>query len=211
MKRLFFSLVLLSVSFAAQCQIQFGLKAGVSSTDLTNMDMYLDRDGSNNIAVAFEDAAYGIHFGFYTRVSLLGIYIEPSFLLNSTKLSYNLREEIFDTGVVESVASETFETLDIPVMVGYKLGFLRLQMGPVAHLQLNSTSELIDLNGYKEKIKEATYGYQIGAGLDIFKVRLDLNYEGGISSYADHINVGGEAYSLSDNPSRIVATLGYKF
>lgn len=202
---------LLFMSLTAYGQLEFGLRAGVSSVDLADSELILANGQDQNLSVAVSDASYGFHFGVYSRLSLLGIYIEPAVLFNSSNVDYTLREQIFDTEVTETIVSEKYEKLNIPIMLGYKLGFLRLQGGPVAHIHLNNISELTDIDGYSEKAKSATYGYQLGVGLDILKVRLDLNYEGNLSSYTDHISIDGEEYSFAENPARIVASIGYKF
>lgn len=211
MRRLVFSALLSSFALLSYAQIEFGLKAGVSSMDLADQSLYAIGTHNTNISLAIEESTYGYHFGVYSRIGLLGIYVEPAILFNSSEVNYKLREEIFDTGIIETSKSEKFQTLDLPLMVGYKLAFLRLQAGPVAHLHLNSVSELTDVEGYSQKFDSATYGYRVGAGLDILKVRLDLTYEGNLSEYGDHINIDGQSYSFGENPARIVATLGYKF
>jgi len=211
MLRLIVLFLFLFSSYTMSSQLEFGLKAGLSSVDLADTELILANNAGNNVSLAVQEASYGLHFGIYGRLSLLGLYIEPAVLFNSSNVDYTLREQIFDTEVTETIVSEKYEKLNIPVMVGYKLGFLRLQAGPVAHVHLNNISELTDLGGYSEKARSATYGYQLGVGLDILKVRLDLNYEGNLSSYTDHITIDGYEHSFAENPARIVASIGYKF
>ena len=126
-------------------------------------------------------------------------------------LIYNLSEEIFDTGIISSIRSESYNNLDIPLMVGIKVGPFRLQGGPVAHIFLNSSSDLTAISGYSQKFKDASYGIQGGIGLDIHKVRLDFNYETNISLFGDHINIDGQPYDFDQRPGRLVASIGVKF
>jgi len=196
---------------SVQALFEFGLKAGVSSLDLADNAINISNNQNSTLSLAVSESNYGYHFGVYSRVSFLGIYVEPALLFNSSQVNYNISEQIFDEEVVEITKSEKYEKLDIPLLVGYKLGFFRVQGGPVAHLHLNSVSELTDINGYGQKFKDATYGYQLGVGLDILKVRLDLNYEGNLSNYGDHIVVDGQEFSFGESPARLVASLGYRF
>lgn len=197
-------------TLTAQAQFEIGVRAGLSSMDIDPNTILL-QNGDNDIHVSVDNANYGFHFGLYSRISFLGIYVEPNFLFNSSSVDYNLREEIFDTGVINSVRSESYNNLDIPLLVGCKLGFFRVQAGPVAHIFLNSTSELTDIPGLNQKFKDATFGGQIGFGLDIMKVRLDLNYEVNLSKFGSHINVGDSSFDFDDRPSRLIASLGVKF
>jgi len=88
---------------------------------------------------------------------------------------------------------------------------LRLQAGPVAHFYLDSTSDLFSINGYKHNFKEATYGGQIGIGLDIWRFRFDALYETNFSKFGEHIEIDGEQFAFDDGADRVVLTMGVRF
>lgn len=209
MKKSFFILFML-LSTLSYSQFEMGLKAGLSSTDLSPESIIFN-NGENTTEISIAEAKYGFHLGLYTRISIANIFIEPAFLFNSTSVDYNLTEQIFDTGIFSSIGSETYNNLDIPLMVGMKVGFLRLQGGPVAHIFLNSASDLTDIDGYSQKFKDATYGVQGGLGLDIGKIRLDLNYEANLSRFGGDIEIDGHPYQFDQRPARMVASLGIRF
>jgi hypothetical protein len=209
MKKIFLGLLMM-VSTLSYAQFELGIKTGISSTDLTPKSILIN-NGGNDLTLTIEEANYGFHLGLYTRVTIANIFIEPAFLLNSTSVDYKLTEEIFDSGVLTSIRTETYNNLDIPLMVGIKLGPFRVQGGPVAHIFLNSSSELTEISGYAQKFKDASYGLQGGIGLDILKVRLDLNYETNLSLFGDHINIDGQSYDFDQRPGRLVASVGIKF
>jgi len=211
MRRLLLSAVLILTMAPLFGQIEFGLKAGVSSLDLSDSELSVTSADATQLKLAIAEANYGFHFGVYSRVKLLNIYIEPALLFNSSHINYTLQEGIFDESIVTSTKTEKFNKLDIPVMVGIKTGFLRLQAGPVAHLHISSLSELTDVDGYSQQFSTATYGFQLGAGIDILKVRLDVNYEGNLSRVGEHIQIDGQSYTFGESPSRIVASIGYRF
>jgi len=210
MKRIALFVCLTMATMTTSAQFEIGVRAGLSSTDIDPNSIVL-QNGDNDVQVSVIEANYGFHFGLYSRISFLGIFVEPNFLFNSSSVDYQLREEIFDTGVINSIRSESYNNLDIPILVGCKLGFFRVQAGPVAHIFLNSTSELTDIPGLNQKFKDATFGGQIGFGLDIMKVRLDLNYEVNLSKFGSHLNVGGSTFDFDDRPSRLIASLGVRF
>lgn len=209
MKKSFFVLFML-ISTLSFSQFEMGIKTGLSSTDLSPESLIIN-NGETTTKLTLAQANYGYHFGLYTRVKIANIFIEPSFLFNSSSVDYNLEEQIFDTGIVNSIKSETYNNLDIPLMVGMKIGFLRIQGGPVAHIFLNSASELTDINGYSQKFKDATYGIQGGIGLDILRIRLDLNYETNLSNFGGDIDIDGNPYQFDQRPARLVASLGIRF
>lgn len=202
--------LMLIIHTAASGQFELGIKTGVSSTNLQPGSIIIGT-GDQSSTLSIKEANYGFHFGLYTRVTVANIFVEPAFLFNSSSVDYNLEEGIFDSGVIKTVRTETYNNLDIPLMVGMKIGPLRIQGGPVAHIFLNSASDLTAIDGYAQQFREASYGIQGGLGLDILKVRLDLNYETNLSAFGDHINVGGTPYEFDQRPTRLVASVGIKF
>lgn len=196
-------------TLSLSAQVEFGIKAGISSYDLAD-DFQKWRDADADIKDVISDAGYGYHFGLYSRLKLPLFYIEPAILLNSNKVSYNLAGNGTDS-VFNNLKKERYYNIDVPIMLGTKIWFFRVQGGPVAHVFLNSSSELTDIKGYGEKFKDARFGYQAGIGLDLKRLRLDVNYEGNFSSFGDTINVGGATVNIDDNAARIVMSLGYKF
>lgn len=209
MKRTFFILFML-ISTLSNAQFEIGVKMGLSSTDLTPETITLE-NGDITSELSIAQANYGFHFGLYTRVCIANIFIEPAFLFNSSSVDYNLEEQIFDTGIFSSIKSESYNNLDIPFMVGMKIGFFRIQGGPVAHIFLNSASELTAIDGYSQKFQDATYGFQGGIGLDILKLRFDLNYETNLSRFGGEIDINGTPYQFDQRPGRLVASLGIRF
>jgi hypothetical protein len=190
-------------------QIEFGVKAGLSSYDLAKDGIFI-KNGNENIEWNVDNAGYGHHFGIYTRLSLLGVFIEPAFLFNSNTVNYNIKT-YGESGVFNTVKSETYNHMDIPVLAGFKLGVLRFQGGPVGHLFINSVSDVVDIKGYEQRFKNASYGWQAGAGVDVWKLRFDLLYEGNLDKFGDHITIGGNNYTFANSPSRLMLTMGYKF
>jgi len=209
MRKLLFSLTLLFYSALSYGQIEVGIKGGLSSLDLISDGIEV-KNGLNNLKIDFKDASYGHHLGLYARVSFLGLYVEPSVLFNSNKVNYQLTE--YSEGqVITKLFNEKYHSLDLPVMVGIKAGLFRLYGGPVAHLHLSSTSDLTNFSSYNQKFKDASYGYQAGFGFDIWKLRLDVAYEGNLTAFGDHINIDGQSYNFGQSASRVLGTVGYKF
>ena len=49
-------------------------------------------------------------------------------------------------------------------MIGFNIGPVRLQLGPVASILISDDAYLLDFDGFKEEYKSATFGYQAGHG-----------------------------------------------
>ncbi len=209
MKKTSVLIVLLIFSLKGYAQLEIGLKFGLNTTSISNQAIVYNND-EQHLEIDLTEVEYGYQLGIYSRLSVASFYLEPIAVFNSSRINYQITE--FTEGeIINSIKSESFRSLDIPVLFGIKMGFFRIQTGPVAHINIDSKSELIDIDGYEQKFKEATYGFQIGAGLDIWKLRMDLNYEGNFSRFADHLSINGTDLAFDDAASRILFTLGYKF
>lgn len=211
MQKLMISLFMfLLISSSAIGQVDFGIKGGMHSTDLTTNGIQLPGIEGGGPILNFKDSKYGYHFGTFARIGLLGIYVEPSFMFNSTSIDYTL-EEIGETGVFNSIKNERYNKFDIPLMFGFKAGIFRLYGGPVAHLHISSSSDLLDFPGYEQRFKEANYGYQTGIGISFWKVIVDLHYEGNLSKFGDHIIIDGQELSFENASTRLMLTAGLVF
>jgi hypothetical protein len=209
MKQVLLFVFVLVISFTAHSQIEFGVKAGLSSYDLAK-DGLIANNGTQNIEWNISKAGYGHHFGIYTRLSMLGLYLEPALLFNSNTVTYDIKR-YGESGVFNTIKSEKYNHMDIPVMAGFRVGKLRFQGGVVGHLFINSISDAVDIKGYEQRFKGATYGWQAGTGLDLWRLRFDLAYEGNLDKFGDHITIGGYNYAFSKAPSRLLLTMGFKF
>ncbi len=191
-------------------QVELGIKLGLHSTDITEEGLEILDGDLKSLELAALGSQYGINLGVYSKLNVLGLFIEPAVIFNSTTVSYKLSD--FTEGETQlALLQETYNNLDIPVHVGMKFFFLRAYTGPVAHVTLNSRSDLTSISGFIERFNQATYGWQIGAGIDILKFRLSLTYETNLSRLGNHISIGNNEYAFDQRPSRVIALLGIKF
>ena len=190
----------------------WGIKGGVSTPDIKPDDVNPLKINNikDSISIKIKDANYGWQLGGFTRFKIGRFYIQPEVLFNSSSSTYstsslNLRN------VIDSVRNESFRNLDIPVMLGFKFGTLRLNAGPVAHYHLSSSDQLTNLSGYVANFSKFTYGYQAGIGLDFGHVGLDLRYEGNFNQYGDYITFGNTTFAFSQKPSRTILNISIAF
>lgn len=191
-------------------QFEAGVRAGLSSVDLADNLSVTAATEQGFVSIRPAEAQYGFHFGLYSRVTILGLYIEPALLFNSSSMTYCVVESNED-GLVESLRSETYRDVDVPLMVGVKLSAFRFYGGPVASFHLDSASDLVSIDGYKQNFEDSTFGFRVGAGLDLWRLRFDLGYEGSLSRYGDHIAIGGRDFAFDDQPGRLIGSIGVRF
>ncbi len=191
--------------FAAQAQVRFGIRSGLSSSQLSSETIQ-----SNGLSLAIKDASYGFHFGVFGRLKFNERwYLQPEAVLNSTSVDFEVTD--FGDGFQDKVLTEKYRHLDLPLMVGYKLGPLRLEAGPTGHVYVASKSELEQIGSYDRRFNDFTLGYQAGVGLDLWKLTLDLRHEGNFDRFGDHMSIGGQQVNFSQRPTRWVMSVGFSF
>jgi len=198
MKKLFVILLVVLVSIPVFSQIKFGIKAGVSTTSLSMKTLKTVNSGTTSYTVeALKDAKYGFHGGAFMRLTLFGIYLQPELLFSTRTNEYTVKNVHTSAS---SIVKQNFNKLDIPVMLGLKLGPVRLNAGPAASLLINSPKDLINHPDFKNMYSRMTFGYQAGLGLDILNtLTIDLRYEGSLKRYQNQIeNLEGTTFNLDN-------------
>lgn len=199
------------VGMTGLSQIRLVLSGGLHTVDVTSDDFnFFNKDNTDSFNLKFENASYGLHFGGGIRITLGNFYIQPELLFNSNKAHFKFTD-FNATSAYDSIRSEKYQYLDFPLILGVKLGVLRICLGPVAHIFLNNNSELLDISGYEDKFKTATFGYQAGIGFDIKFISIDLRHEGNFSKYNDHIVFFGNKLNFDNKASRLIGTLSIRF
>lgn len=193
----------------AQVDVRVGLRAGVTTSDVTTDEIRFTSAGQD-FGLALEDARYGYQGGLFLQLRAGNFVVQPEVLFNAEGSDYRLRA-FRGSEIVSTLREERYQYLDVPVMLGYKVGPLRLQAGPVGHAFLSSTSELEGLAEYDAVFDKFSFGYQAGVGLDLWRVLLDFKYQGGVRGVGDHLRFGGQDIDFSEQPGRLVIGVGLAF
>lgn len=201
---IFISLLCLFGIQLAQAQVKFGLRGGISTMDIEAQQLLItDANGLDEFTLAVRDAKFGIHAGFFAKIPIGPIFLQPEVVFNSNKVT-------FTQDNTEGVLSEKYQYLDIPLIAGIKLGPLKPQIGLVGHVFIDSMSDL-QIEDYQQEFRDLTVGWQGGLGIEVKKVLIDIKYEGNFSRFGNHITVGDNEYAFDDRPSRIILSIGYAF
>ena len=140
------------------------------------------------------------------RASFSGFYIQPELLLATATNSVTYED--VEAGVAAEIYSQKFNKLNIPVLLGVKVGPLRLNAGPAASVMITDPKEIIEGATYKR----ATFGYQAGVGIDLLKrLTFDLRYEGNLNQFGDEIEIGDQTFNLDDRTGAILVHVGLMF
>ena len=198
------SLAILFLNLSAQ--MDFGIKGGLNISNVKASEILTDDYRINPAA----SGNLGYHVGGFLRASMVGIFIQPELYFSSLSSEFKV-EDLSGTGTADQLVKQKIGRIDVPVLVGVKLGNFRLGLGPVGSIIVSDESDLDDITGYEATLKSATFGYQLGAGVDIWKISIDLRYEGNLTKLGDHLDIGGKTINLDNRVRQIIISLGISF
>jgi hypothetical protein len=204
MKKLSAIVLVVLLSYPAFAQLKFGIKAGAETTAVPT---YQVGNGAATID-ALKDASWGWHAGLFLRVKLGPVYLQPEAVFASTSFDYNV-----STSTTSEILSQKFDRLSIPVLVGFKLGPIRISAGPAASIMIGSPKALIDDPNFQNMYKSAIYGYQAGLGFDLLKkLTFDVRYAGSLGdALGNTVTIGGQTFNLDYGQSSLLLSVGWMF
>lgn len=211
MKRNFFFLLLglLFVSTTATAQVEFGLKAGLATQSLQGERFDFTESGRENLSLALSEGHYGFQFGALLRIPISDRFdIQTELTLNSTAADFSFNDP--DQQATQ-VFRERYNDVNIPILASWKVAFLRLNAGPVGHLFVSSTSDLMDADGRDRTFDSFNLGYTLGGAVDIGPITVDLRYDGNFSRYGEDFAIAGETFRVDQAPKRWVGSVAYRF
>jgi len=205
MKRSVVVIALTFISLSSYAQLfTIGPKVGLSSSKIN-----VSEDVN---AITSGESEVGFHAGLFARVSILGFFVQPEALFTSASGSIVIDNP---SSNVQDVQELTYNKLDVPVMLGIKIGpLLRLQAGPAFSFILSDDARENDNLVDEINSENATVGYQVGVGLDISKFTVDLKYENNLSNLGNSVVVpgvnDGDPINTDMRNRLFQLTLGYK-
>lgn len=197
MKKLILTLALAVIAVGASAQVTLGPRVTLIST---NLDL---REEVANVQAG--DAEFGFQYGLFVRVKVpvIGLYVQPELLFSKTESTIASGAQNVDLA---------FNRIDVPIMIGGKIGPLRINAGPSLSFLTNAESDFAGLvTDIKDNYSSTSLGFQAGIGVDILKFVIDLKYEGALGEkFGDALTVGGNTFSTDERASQIVLAVGFK-
>jgi len=168
--------------------LKLGIKGAVNFSSLKSEGNWLS-----------SDTKAGFQAGIWGRVGVAGFHVQPELYYAQKKASYESEE---------GSGEATFKSLDLPVLLGTKIGLgpigVRIQAGPVFSFAQDGKVSFNTIAD-KESYKKSSTGIIGGVGADISKFTVDLRYEHGLN------NLSTEGGDRSQKISMWSIGVGYAF
>jgi hypothetical protein len=195
-------IVILLIAFGAAVQAQgifsLGPKVGYNSYKLTtNMD---------SVQASIKNS---FQIGAFMRIGSK-FYFQP-------EANYQVSESTLNQTIGTTVQSQdvTLKSIKVPALIGWKLinksAFnFRLMAGPALTFILDKKLDPSQMDEFwpiqsVEDIKNSAWSVQMGAGMDVFFLTMDVRYEMGINN----IYNGSSEVDMKNNMFNV--SLGFKF
>ena len=204
MKKILLSVIAVFIATGLSAQLSFGPKIGYNTSKLS-----VDRSEIKT------DLKNSFQFGLYARIGGK-FYVQP-------ELAWLTQGGLFkdEDGKINSPFKQEvkLKTVQVPVMIGYKLLDLKLvniraMGGPVASFVTDKDIEN-KVDNYiapieQADIKDAIWSIQLGVGADIMKLfTLDIRYNIGLNKVINEVEIEGEPVNFDSKTSGFNITLGW--
>lgn len=187
---------LLIIGTSTFAQSSYGIKGGLNYGATGEYESYSQVIGdASTIENGKEKTGY--HLGIFGKLEMVGIFIQPEIVYTKLKTEYNT----FDYNLSK---------IDAPVLLGINLlGPLHIKGGPSFQYVLKNELENSTLT-ISNVENDITMGYQVGGGLNLGRLGLDLRYEGAFkenNAFGDMTADGN--FRLDSRPSQWILSLSY--
>jgi hypothetical protein len=198
------ALAIFALATTATAQFSLGLKAGINSPQEQYKGISVG-SGEQAYDLAVNDIKFGTMIGGYMRIGRR-IYIQPEANFQSNRTDFIIKQ----AGTGESIIKRSsYRNLQVPLILGIKMGPFRFHAAPVANYFLQGNSGLNDINGFDETWDKLTWGWLTGMTVGNGRLSADLRFEGNFNKFGDQISFMGDQYNFSQRPVGFTFALNY--
>jgi len=183
---------------SAKGPIRFGVRGGLQTQSIrASKDEVLGLFGA--------DKDFGYQLGVMVRFDMPIMFVQPELMYSSHRFTMNMED-----GVSGKVS---LKNVELPVMVGAKVAFLRVMAGPVFNLMNDTRNKMGRTTmAVNSDITRSLLAYQLGVGVELGKIIFDVRYGGQFKKAEQTVIVGenqARTYKLGMNQWQF--NVGYFF
>lgn len=185
----------------------FGVRGGMNFSSVSSAkETILSGDYDGNLT-ALKDSYTGFHFGVVGYFSLFSVFVQPELLYTQTGQEMAIMKT--QNGTEEEFFTNKYSHISMPVVAGPSFGPLRVGLGPVFSILLDSKMGYTgdDLE-FDFDYNRATVGYQAMLGLKLRNFLLDFKYEGSLSRLSDGLSIGDASFDFDTRPRQFILSVG---
>ncbi len=192
------------ISLPQFSQIKFGIKTGATAIlvpiyDISFGSIGIEPDHTWNL---------GIRAGVFLRINSEVIFFQPEVAFEFNTFEYNVINNY-----ISEVVKQSFNKLDIPLLLGAQFDKIRFCLGPSASIKIGLPKALVDDADFKKLYDKIALEYQVGFGIDLLeKIDLEVRYRGYLGKdYEGLEKIGYQTLTLKKSNSTFLFSIGCMF
>ncbi|OEK01050.1 hypothetical protein BFP97_05800 [Roseivirga sp. 4D4] len=143
---------------------------------------------SELVSTSSTESEVGYQFGGFYRVNIDRIYVQPELLFSKIKTQLVFNDYNGVSGF-NPLAQFEFNTLEVPINIGYRIGNLRLMMGPSFSILISGErSFLNEVQKVTSEYNRTNFMWHWGIGGDFQRIFIDIKYESGLSKTGESLS-----------------------
>lgn len=192
-------------------QVRSGIRFGAAFPLFETEPVVLTgKDGLPLYRISVDRIGTDFNGGMFLQMQFGALFLQPEVYYHFYPMEYRI-DTLYTSGAGSATVRETFRGIDFPLMVGIKIGVLRIGAGPVGHLALNSDEGFADYEDIDESFTRWRWGLQGGLGFDFWKLHLELRYASNLATVGEHIASAGQTLDFGTKDHRFLAAVGFSF
>lgn len=185
LKTLLYTLIMMSMSSWVSAQIYSTDHQAGAILKVVSARMNINSD---LVSTSSTESEVGYQFGGFYRVNIDRIYVQPELLFSKIKTQLVFNDYNGVSGF-NPLAQFEFNTLEVPINIGYRIGNLRLMMGPSFSILLSGErSFLNEVQKVTSEYNRTNFMWHWGIGGDFQRIFIDIKYESGLSKTGESLS-----------------------
>lgn len=136
------------------------------------------------------------------------VYVQTEFLYKQTRSNF----KAIDWRTLEQTTyrePKVTNFIQIPIQAGYRLGNLKLGVGPVFSFILSENDLFDEVRIFEERRRGYEAGFGFNVGLKFYKLHVDLSYEKHFNRVADYVIFKQQQSGFGQSPGYLSIGLAY--
>lgn len=140
-------------------------------------------------------------------------FVDAGLLYTRKKSNYDVVYTIIDTEhpVSQHTMTQTDHMIMLPVNIGANMGMFDVTSGFRLMKSVYSKTNLDQLTGFSSEGNPFELGWQAGAGFDLMRTRIGLEYQGNFSRVGKGMFINEQPLELMNVPGQFILLLSHSF
>lgn len=194
-------------SFGQTVGIKMGYGFNNYTSDTINIQNFNNQD---TLRTWIDNRGVTTYAGFFYRLPIEPFFIEIEPLFSTYRIPIKV-QNIQDWNGGSVTQFERFTSVDLSLIFGVRVWeTLRFQGGITGQYYFNLDSDMEKFStNYSNEWEQYVQSWKVGAGIDLEKLTIEINYENPFATIGNNVNFFGKDYQLGINRKRLEVKLGF--